>query len=547
MHIITLNHVSASHAGRPILRQLSWALGDRDRVGLVGPNGAGKSTLLNILRGAHLPDDGVITMARGLRIGYLPQDIDLTPNKTLYDIAMTPPPRLAEVEAQLSDIEARLADPAIYNSAEALAATLDEQDRLLKRYDALNGPRHASTVRELLALLGFGEPHYDLAAQTLSGGQKKLVLLAQLAAELPDLLLLDEPDNHLDVIGKRYLEGFIRAYRGAVVIISHDRYLLDEAVIQIAELEQGQLTLYNGNYSAYMLEKEARRERQQQLYVAQQKRITQIEAAIHEWEQKARADLNERFARQARSRRRMLARMEERGELVARLRDPRRLDLQLAGWRGSTNVIALEKVTMAFGDDLLFYNLNFLLRHGDRVGLVGPNGAGKSVLLKLILGQYTPLEGNVKIGPNVTIGYYAQEHQTLSQWLDKTPVELIRRQRVGDESSAVAFLLKMLFTYEQTRQPIGTMSGGERSRLQLALLMLSRPNVLLFDEPTNNLDIPSVEALEEALTDFEGTLLTISHDRYFLDRVVDDIVVLEDGQLRAYQGGYSDYIAQLGD
>lgn len=544
MHIITLNNISASHAGREIFRDVSWAISDRDRIGLVGPNGAGKSTLLNLLRGAHQPDSGQIARARDLRLGYLPQDVHLPPDKTLLDIAMTPPPRLAEVEDKLANIEAQLADPTVYSNPQRLAHILDQQEQWLARYQALNGPRHASAVRELLALLGFSKADYDLPSHGLSGGQKKLALLIQLAVELPDLLLLDEPDNHLDVAGKRYLERFIQSYRGAVVIISHDRYLLDEVAQDIAEIEQGRLTLYKGNYSAYMLEKTARRQRQQQLYVAQQKRIAQIEANIHEWEQKARADLNERFARQARSRRRMLERMEEQGEIIARLRDPRRMALNIEGWRGSTNLVALEQVAMAFGDNLLFYDLNLLLRHGDRIGLVGPNGVGKSVLFKLILGRYTPLEGRVKIGPSVSIGYYSQEHQTLENYLDKTPIELIRSQQVGDEASAVAFLLKMLFSYEQTRQPIRAMSGGERSRLQLALLMLARPNLLLLDEPTNNLDIPSVEALEEALTDFDGALLTISHDRYFLDRVVDNIVALEDGRLHAYSGGYSDYLAK---
>jgi ATP-binding cassette subfamily F protein 3 len=365
-----------------------------------------------------------------------------------------------------------------------------------------------------------------------------------LAVETPDILLLDEPDNHLDIRAKEHLAGFINSYPGGVIIVSHDRYLLDQAVTQIAEMAEGKLTIYTGNYSAYTVERELARQRQQQLYIAQQKRIAQIEAAIHEWEMQARADLNERHARQAASRRKMLERMEANGEMIERVTERKNMNLQIDGWRGSTKALELKTLTMGFGDDLLFLDLNFVLRHGERVGLVGPNGVGKSVLFKLILGEIPPLEGEVKIGPSCRVGYYSQEHQTLQGWLQRTPIDLVRDLKPMSEGEAVTFLIKMLFSYEQTRQPIGTMSGGERSRLQLACLMLEQPNLLLLDEPTNNLDIASVEVLESVLDEFEGAIFVISHDRYFLDRVVDGIVELEDGSLIPYPGNYSEYLAQ---
>jgi ATP-binding cassette subfamily F protein 3 len=542
MNILHADRITVNYAGHDIFRNLSWAIGDRDRVGLVGPNGAGKSSLLKALAGLYQPDAGKVVRTGNVTVGYLPQDVQLTPGRTLLDEAMTLPPEPARIEAELAEIEALLSTPEIYNNGKRLARTLDRHEKTLAHYQELGGPQHASTVRELLTLLGFASDDLSLMTDALSGGQKKLVALVRLAVQSPDVLLLDEPDNHLDMDAKRHLETFIRGYPGAVIIVSHDRYLLDETVTQIAELETGQLAFYMGNYSTYAIEKDLRRLRQQQLYVAQQKRIAQIESFIHESEMKARADLGERHARQARSRRKMLERMEEQGEIVERVVEKRNMALELEGWRGSTKALEIKNLTMGFGDNLLFLDLNFLLRHGERVGLIGPNGAGKSVLFKLILGELQPLEGEIKIGPSSRVGYYAQEHQTLDGWLARSPLEYVRDLKAVSEADAVAFLLKFLFTYEQVRQPIHTLSGGERSRLQLMRFMLDQPNLLLMDEPTNNLDIRSVEVLETALEDFEGAILAISHDRYFLDRVVDRIIVLEDGTLRSFVGGYTEYL-----
>lgn len=546
MHIINLDHITINHAGRVIFKDLTWAIGDRDRVGLVGPNGAGKSSLLKAIIGEVVPDTGSIVLLRGTTIGYLPQLVDLPAGDTLLRAASVPPPGLAEVEARLAKYETQLSDPAIYSDEKKLARVLEQQEKALVEYDRLDGPRHASRVRELLAHLGFSEADYDLKTETLSGGQKKLLLLTRLAAATPSVLLLDEPDNHLDLDAKRRLETFIQNYPGAVVIVSHDRYLLDEVVTHIAELENGVLTPYVGNYTAYATERELRRLRQQQMYLVQQRRIQQIEDAIHEWEMKARADLNERHARQAASRRKMLARMEENGEIIDRVVERRLMEAQFDGWRGSTKALEVVNLTMGFGDELLFLDLNFLLRHGERVGLIGPNGAGKSVLFRLLLGQMQPLEGQVKIGPSTKVGYYSQEHETLRSWLDRTPIDRIRDVRPMPEGEAVAFLLKFQFQYEQLRMPVRALSGGERSRLQLAVLMQERPNLLLLDEPTNNLDIPSTEALESALEDFDGALLTISHDRYFLDRTVDRVIELKDGVLTSFPGGYTDFLEASG-
>jgi len=545
MQIVQLNGVSVNYAGRQIFHGLSWSLGDRDRVGLVGPNGSGKSSLLKLIAGVTLPDEGVVTRMRGVTIGYLPQQITLTSGNRLIDEAMRLPPELAQVEGALNAVETQLASPDVFNDPDRLARALAEQESLIARYQGLGGAQHASKVRELLAHVGFTPDDYNLPIDGLSGGQKKLVALVRLAAENPDLLLLDEPDNHLDVAAKHRLESFIRAFAGAVVIVSHDRYLLDDVADQIAELANGALTIYAGNYSAYVAERELRRLRQQQMYIAQQKRIAQIEAAIARFELWASMVVDERHIRQARSRRKMLERMEVRGEIVEQVTEARRLSLKLEGWRGSTKALEARALSAAFDEEYLFADLEFLIRHGERIGLIGPNGAGKSVLFRMLLGELVPFEGEVRVGPSTRIGYYAQEHQTLELWWERTPIEFIRDVSPSDEGTAVALLTQFLFTYEQARQPIHTLSGGERSRLQLAAVMLQKPNLLLLDEPTNNLDIPSSEVLENALEDFDGAVFVISHDRYFLDRVVDRVFELKDGVLRVFEGGYTDYLAAL--
>lgn len=543
MHLIQLHNVAVNHAGTTIFSDLNWAVGDRDRVGLVGPNGAGKSSLLRVIAREDTTERGSITRMGGVTVGYLAQDVAL-PAGRLWDAATVPSPELADALAAVEAAETHLSQPEVYNDADALSAALLAQQDALTRWERLEPERHHSLVRELLTRLGFSPADDDLPTASLSGGQKKLVAVARLAAWSPDVLLLDEPDNHLDLNAKAYLSAFIRDYRGGVVVVSHDRYLLDEVVTHIAELEDGKLTVYPGSYSTYAVQRELGRMRQQQAYATQQREIARIEARIHEWEQKAKADLNERHARQAASRRKMLARMEANGMMIEQVNERRYMELSLSADRGSTKALELKDVAMGFGDDLLFVGLNLLVRHGERVGLIGANGAGKSVIFRLIRGELEPLEGIVRVGPSIRIGYYAQQHETLAAFGERTPIDLIRDVQPMPEGSAVHRLLKFAFTYEQTRQPIKTFSGGERSRLQLLALMLQQPNLLLLDEPTNNLDIGSAEVLEAALDDFSGAILVISHDRYFLDRVVDRIVELEDGMLNEYVGNYADYVEQ---
>jgi ATP-binding cassette subfamily F protein 3 len=518
-------------------------------VGLVGPNGGGKSTLLRLMAGELASDTGFVTRRKGLTVGYLAQEPRLAPGRTVWMEALAASTELGQVELELTEIEDRLADPAVYGDEKLLSRVLNRQARLLEEYARLGGPGYEGRVRATLRGLGFGEAELDLPVEVLSGGQKKLIGLARLLVVQPDILLLDEPDNHLDLDGKSFLEQFIRGYAGAVVIVSHDRYLLDLVVDEIVELEDGRLAHYLGSYSEYAFEKQMRLLRQQQLYQAQHKEIVRLEQTAKRLMTWGKVFDNPKFSRHGQS---ILKRLEKMERIEQPVMERKRMGLELTGWRGSDKVLEvvdLDKVfptppdgqVSAERETIILAGLDLLIWRGERVGLIGPNGAGKSLLFRLILDQEQPTAGEIHIGPSVRIGYYAQEHETLNyQW---TLIDTLRQAAKLSESDCVRILGRFLFSYEQARGRVANLSGGERSRLQMALLMLSEANFLLLDEPTNNLDILSAEVLEDALSEFEGSMLVISHDRYFLDRVVDRIVELDQGGLTEYLGGYSDYQA----
>ncbi len=539
--IVNLDHVSVSLAARPIFGDLAWEIQRDQRIGLVGPNGTGKSTLMKLIAQEVKEDSGTIFRLSGLTIGRLEQEPELPPGRTVLQESLSALPELGDIERELESVADRMSLPEVYGNEKALEKAIRVQERLLHQFEQLGGARYESTVKETLTSLGMTSEIWATKTEHLSGGQKKLVMLAKLLVQQPSLLLLDEPDNHLDLHSKRALEKIIRDYPGCVIIISHDRYLLDEVATHIAELAYGRLTQYTGNYTAYATERAIRRLRQQQLYAAQQKEIARIEAAIARFELWASLVVNERHIRQARSRQKMLDKMDK----IEKVTDAKRMTLDLNGWRGSNKVLDLVNVGLRFENGkTLFSSLNLTIWHGERVGLVGPNGAGKSALLKLLLDPDSATSGEIKRGPSIQIGYYSQEQETLNPAQDL--ISCIRQTAPLTQEAAVAFLLKFLFTYDQVQQPIGKLSGGERSRLQLARLVLQRPNLLLLDEPTNNLDIPAIEVLEETLNEFVGTALIISHDRYFLDKTVDRIIELRNGRLTEFLGGYTDYLTERG-
>lgn len=547
--LTNLVDVSYSYITRPILQGLNWEIQAGQKIGLVGANGSGKSTLLKLILARLAPETGTVFRAKDLTIGYLPQDPELDLGESVLEAGLSGSPEIVRLRRELAEREAQMGDPVVYSDAARLTRVMDAHEQLLQAYEAAGGLTYEGRVMATLRELGLTDDTFEQPLSVLSGGQVKLVGLARLLVWGPDVLLLDEPDNHLDLAGKETVERLVNHYAGTVVIVSHDRYLLDQVVDRIAELERGQIKVWLGTYSEFAVNKQLAMLRQEQLYRAQQKRITQIEAAIKRFELWASIVVDERHARQARARYKMLERMDR----IERPGEQRRMRLELGGWRGSNKVLEIRRLRKSFADPAtssqrtVLAGVDLLIWHGERVGLVGPNGAGKSVLFRCILaaagiGTEQPDGGEIRLGPSVSVGYYAQQHETLHpEW---TVVQEIRDLKPMYESDAYGFLGRFLFDYEAAQKKVGQLSGGERSRLQLAKLTLSDANFLLLDEPTNNLDIPSSEVLEAALEEFNGAVLVISHDRYFLDRIVDRVAGLEDGAITEVEGGYSDYLLE---
>lgn len=535
---IQLSNIKLVLGARLIFQNLSWEIQRNQRIGLIGPNGAGKSSLFKLITGEYTPEmGGIVTFARGVTAGCLPQQPEFDPSMEVLACALSGNPRVESVREELVQVEASFGDPRIYQDERSLTRLITRQQELLSEYDSFGGDQYEAQVKTLLTRLGLPSGQFHKPIGDLSGGQSKLVGLAMLLLQKPQVLLLDEPDNHLDLDGKAFLEQMIIDYPGTVVIISHDRYLLDRVVTHIAELEDGKLVSYEGNYSDYMQDKLVRMARQDELYSIQQRSIAKIEMAIKRYSIWAKVYDSEKFAKRARAIQNRLDKMERIDRPVT---DRKRMELQLNGWRGSSKVLEFKSVTRYFASAPVLDSVDLLIRHGERVGVIGKNGSGKSVLLRLALQIDEPQDGDVILGPSVKPAWYAQEHETLDP--EMTVIDTVRRQAALTENRAVSYLSRFLFSYKMVSQPVKELSGGERSRLQLALIMLSNANFLVLDEPTNNLDIASAEVLENAILDFDGTALIVSHDRYFLDQIVDRLLVIDDGKITEFPGGYTDYL-----
>lgn len=542
---LRLDKVTFSYPSLPIFTQASCEIQEKC-YGVIGANGSGKSTLLKLILGELKPDEGFILREKTSTIAYMAQDVDLAPDSTPLNVVREGAVRVLSLEKELAVLEEKFSDPAYYSNEKRLTYLLSQQEQLLATYNNLGGPGLEGRIRSLLASIGFEEHEMQLQVRHLSGGQKKLLGLARIIISRPDILLLDEPDNHLDLQGKALLQTLIEDFQGSVVIVSHDRYILDMVVDEILEVEAGRITQFKGNYSEYMFEKRVLLQRQADRFQAQQKEITRLEQAAKRLLMWGKIYDNAKFSLRGKN---ILNRIERMDKIEKPLLDQDKIEIQLGGWRGSEKVLEITNLMKQFprvdgkGEDAVLTDIYLLLRYGDRVGMIGPNGSGKSVLVRMILGQLEPDSGMIYLGPSIKTGYYAQEFETLDSKL--TLLETICKAGNFSENRGVAFLKKFLFTYEQRDTPVGSLSGGERARLQIALITLSGANFLILDEPTNHLDIPSCEVLEDALLDFDGTILAISHDRYFLDRIVYRVVVMQGNGTAEYQGNYSDYESQI--
>ncbi|MFD2170852.1 ribosomal protection-like ABC-F family protein [Tumebacillus lipolyticus] len=536
--MVSVQHVQKYYGANLVFADITLEIRQRERVGLIGRNGEGKTTLFKLISGEQAQDGGQIHIRKGTKIGTLSQIPDYGDRTTVYDVIARGYAGLRECQSQIGELEKAMADPAIYEQAAKLEAVLAEYDRLREQFEREGGYEMEANIDRVVEGLRVPKEQLQRPFASLSGGEKTKIGLAALLLEQPDLLMLDEPTNHLDMKAIEWLEGYLRDYQGTIIAISHDRYFLDKVVTKVIEIEDGEAFTYHTDYSGYQQEKEARLLNEFADYQEQQKKIKKMQETIKqliEWGR--RNPQNPKFHRRAASMQKALDRMEKlkRPKLE---QEAMELSWQMKD-RSGQQVVLLEEAEKAFGERTLFAGVNDVLAYGERVFLIGDNGAGKSTLFKMILGLEAPSSGLVRLGARVEVGYLAQEEAPKEE--AKSVLQFFKEAVRMEEGQARGQLARFLFYGPDVFRQVKNLSGGEWSRLRLALLMFQKPNLLLLDEPTNHLDIVSREALEEALDDFPGTLLVISHDRYFINRLAHKIWALEGGSLTRYLGDFDFY------
>jgi ATP-binding cassette, subfamily F, member 3 len=526
--LFRLSDVHKSYGSQEVLRGTSLQINPGEHVGLVGRNGAGKTTVFRLVSGEETPDRGDVVRARGVKLGLLAQHIHFEAGSTVHESALAAFGHLQHIEHEMHLLEHRMAE-----APADLDAVLERYSDLQHEFEREGGFEYAARAEAILQGLGFDREMWQMGTEKLSGGQQNRLGLARLLLAEPDVLLLDEPTNHLDVTSVEWLEEFLSTYAAGFVIVSHDRYFLDRTCRRIIEIEQGRAASYTGNYSDFLVEREERREAQRRAFENQQQLIAKTEEFI-------RRNIAGQKTKQAKSRRKMLEKLERvEGVRVDQSSGDFRLQ---AIERAGTQVLTVEKAAVGYPGKLLAEGITFTLRRGECLGIIGPNGSGKTTFVRTVLGKLPPLAGDLRWGTKVQIGYYAQQLDDLD---DRNEIIMeLRRVALPNATAGElrSFLAKFLFTGDDVYKHVRDLSGGEKGRLALAKLIYSRVNVLILDEPTNHLDIPSREALEEALDAFQGTIITISHDRYFLDRVATQILSLDGaGNAAHYDGDYTEY------
>ena len=547
MTLIELEHISKSFGATEALKNISWQLQSGDKVGLVGDNGSGKSTLLKIIAGQLAPDAGTIRIAKESVVSYLRQDPAFEPNVTVRQIFDQFSADLIQLKQRMEILESQMSE----ETDEAnLAEIMDEYGQVQEDFQRRGGYTYETRRKTVLNELGLSQIDLDLPAASLSGGQKARVELACLLLRQhrdkeaggslqTDVLLLDEPDNHLDITAIEWLERFLHDYRGAFVLVSHNRFLLDQLITEIVEIDMGEITIYHGNYSDYIEQKQRRMTSQYYAYVNQKHQMERLQKSITLLKKWSSEDSKKR-ARQARSMERQIERMElvEKPNLQ---RKRMQLDFEVQKRSGEIVVEAMD-LTKRYGDNTLFAKANFNIRWGEHVALVGPNAMGKTTLIKIILGLEPPTSGEVKLGEGLIANYFDQEMGGLKG--ERTIFDELQAETELTVCDTRYLLVNLFSHRDDAFKKIKDLSGGERNRVILSKLVYSKANFLILDEPTNHLDIASVEVLEDALAEFPGTILFASHDRYLLTRVANRIIELDNGEIRFYPGGFEYYLYQ---
>lgn len=532
--ILALNNVSKAFGTDVILKNISFHIEEKEKVAIVGVNGAGKSTLFKIITGELSLDSGEVIMPKSATMGYFSQSLEIDSSKTIYGELLTVFEPIMLMEQQLRDMEAQMS----HKSGDDLENLMTRYSELSHKMEEMDGYSYQSRLRGVIKGLGFSEEESSQTINELSGGQKTRVALGKILLKAPDVLLLDEPTNHLDIDSLRWLEDFLRSYKGAVVIISHDRYFLDKVVGKVIEIENKKAKEYFGNYSYYAEKKIIDREIEYHRYINQQKEIKHQEEVI----KKLREFNREKSIKRAESREKMLDKI-ERVDAPENLPDKMRLEIKPIKESGN-DVLSVENVSMAFDGVPLFNNISFDIKKGEKTALIGPNGIGKTTLFKIILSRLEAKSGSVKLGSNVVIGYYDQEQSDLN--LNKTIFDEISDSYPDLTITQIRNVLAaFVFTGDDVFKTIGSLSGGEKGRVALAKIMLSNANFLILDEPTNHLDINSKEILEQAIQGYTGTVLYISHDRYFINSTASKIVELNKDKATIYLGNYDYYTEKL--
>ena len=531
---VELSNVTLNYGFKNILDGASFQVSSGDKVAIVGDNGTGKTSIFNLISGREKPNSGTVSKRKDASIGFLTQIApEIKGNITVRDFLRLAFEKLAMAQARLHELELKMGNPNV---------DPNELERVMKAYGKLQddfinagGYEVESNIEKMAGNLKISE-YLDQAYNSLSGGQKTIVCLARMLLQQPDILLLDEPTNHLDIPTLSWLESFIKGYPGAVVLVSHDRYFLDKTVNKIFALADGKIKTYFGNYTAYVEQLKAERELQEQAYVTQQKKISDMEDTIRKnraWG----AQSSEKAYRVAKQLERRIEEMDK----VERPKTQKDIALNFnQETRSGNDVLRIDELSFAYGDDLILCGADLELQYRDKVCLIGKNGCGKSTVLKLVLGQLMPLDGQIALGSNVKIGYLPQ--QVTFEDENRTILEEFQKHFSGTLTQTYSTLAAFHFYGEEVHKRISALSGGEKVRLKFAELVQNDVNFLILDEPTNHLDVRNREILEEALSNFGGTVLFVSHDRYFINKVANRVVLLEDGSFRNFIGNYDDYL-----